>query len=225
MSKKCKVPAKVVLASAFDSLTDSFCVVASKRPTARRCCRSRLIRGCQPTLMICDPRSIQHQGEANTSDVVARIADSSPRTSLSIPTSWCCIRSGVADHKSWLAAPDPNGSTASLARWPYLRPRRKSLSMSQMRWLIRFGWYFTLLAHFSQSVRVPAVPLITHDPYSVSVDERQVNGCPTRTTGAPSTTGWSVDGQVFRWMGDHPDLSLNSPDWFGDHCHTYDVSL
>jgi len=80
--------------------------------------------------------------------------------------------------------------------------------MSRMRsligvWLVLYG-----SSSFSQSVRVPAVPLVTHDPYfSIwSMNDRLTDGPTRHWSGAPQPlTGLvRVDGHVLRWMGGSP---------------------
>src|ERR1035438_477446 len=80
--------------------------------------------------------------------------------------------------------------------------------MRQMRWLTRLLPILCVACSFAQSVRVPAVPLITHDPYfSVwSMNDKLTDGPTRHWTGAhqPLTGLVRVDGQVLRWMGSSP---------------------
>jgi len=68
----------------------------------------------------------------------------------------------------------------------------------------------TLVGTFAiaQTVRPPAVPLVTHDPYfSIWSMTGDLNASPTRhwTGKAQRLTGLlRIDGNVFRWMGDSP---------------------
>ena len=68
----------------------------------------------------------------------------------------------------------------------------------------------TLVVTFAiaQTVRPPAVPLVTHDPYfSIWSMTGDLNASPTRhwTGKAQRLAGLvRIDGNVFRWMGDFP---------------------
>src|SRR6266851_5448723 len=83
--------------------------------------------------------------------------------------------------------------------------------MRQTLCLVRFWLVLCASFSFSQSVRVPAVPLITHDPYfSIwSMNDKLTDGPTRHWTGAsqPLTGLVRVDGQVFRWMGTSPQSS------------------
>jgi len=80
--------------------------------------------------------------------------------------------------------------------------------MRQTLCLVRCWLVLCASFSFSQSVRVPAVPLITHDPYfSIwSMNDKLTDGPTRHWTGAsqPLAGLVRVDGQVFRWMGRSP---------------------
>ena len=67
----------------------------------------------------------------------------------------------------------------------------------------------------AQTVRPPAVPLVTHDPYfSIWSMTDDLNASPTRhwTGKAQRLTGLvRIDGNVFRWMGDAPRSAAALP--------------
>src|ERR1700704_3042547 len=80
--------------------------------------------------------------------------------------------------------------------------------MRQTLCLVRFWLLLCASFSFSQSVRVPAVPLITHDPYfSVwSMNDKLTDGPTRHWTGAvqPLIGLLRIDGKMFRWMGTWP---------------------
>ena len=80
--------------------------------------------------------------------------------------------------------------------------------MNNMRCLVGLALVLCVTYSFSQSARVPAVPLITHDPYfSIwSMNDKLTDGPTRHGTGAaqPLAGLVRIDGRVFRWMGSTP---------------------
>src|SRR5277367_3563418 len=81
----------------------------------------------------------------------------------------------------------------------------------------------------AQTIRPPAVPLVTHDPYfSIWSMSDELNAGPTRhwTGKVQRLTGLvRIDGSVFRWMGDAPRGTPPLPDWANCYAHAHRLSI